>query len=120
MSPLIPMVVESDGRLGAFVRHLLPPAARADRLPRREVNDEVANVIVAQMLFLESEDPDKDIYLYVNSPGGSAKRAWRSTTRCSTSSRTWHELHRDRDVRGAMVLTAGAPGKRSPSRTRRS
>jgi ATP-dependent Clp protease protease subunit len=36
-----------------------------------EVNDEIANVIIAQMLFLESEDPDKDINLYINSPGGS-------------------------------------------------
>ena len=35
-----------------------------------EINDDVANVIIAQMLHLESEDPDKDIYLYVNSPGG--------------------------------------------------
>ena len=36
-----------------------------------EIHDELANVIVAQMLFLESEDPDKDINLYINSPGGS-------------------------------------------------
>src|SRR5258708_39733991 len=36
-----------------------------------EIDDEVANVVVAQMLFLESEDPDKDINIYVNSPGGS-------------------------------------------------
>jgi ATP-dependent Clp protease protease subunit len=36
-----------------------------------EVHDDVANVIVAQLLFLESEDPEKDIHLYVNSPGGS-------------------------------------------------
>src|SRR6195952_4414525 len=36
-----------------------------------EVDDDVANIIVAQMLFLESEDPDKDINLYINSPGGS-------------------------------------------------
>ena len=36
-----------------------------------EVHDDVANVIVAQLLFLESEDPDKDIHLYINSPGGS-------------------------------------------------
>jgi ATP-dependent Clp protease, protease subunit len=35
-----------------------------------EVNDDVANIIVAQLLFLESEDPDKDVQLYVNSPGG--------------------------------------------------
>lgn len=36
-----------------------------------EVNDEMASLIVAQLLFLESEDPDKDIQLYINSPGGS-------------------------------------------------
>ncbi|MBO5652570.1 MAG: ATP-dependent Clp protease proteolytic subunit, partial [Selenomonas sp.] len=35
-----------------------------------QIDDNVANVVVAQMLFLESEDPDKDIYLYINSPGG--------------------------------------------------
>jgi|UniRef100_A0A7C3WVQ1 ATP-dependent Clp protease protease subunit len=34
------------------------------------INDEVANLIIAQLLFLESEDPEKDIYLYINSPGG--------------------------------------------------
>ncbi|SHE51116.1 ATP-dependent Clp endopeptidase proteolytic subunit ClpP [Clostridium fallax] len=36
-----------------------------------EVNDATANLVIAQLLFLESEDPDKDIYLYINSPGGS-------------------------------------------------
>ena len=36
-----------------------------------EINDDTANLVVAQLLFLESEDPDKDIYLYINSPGGS-------------------------------------------------
>jgi ATP-dependent Clp protease protease subunit len=36
-----------------------------------EVNDDIANIICAQMLFLEGEDPDKDIWLYINSPGGS-------------------------------------------------
>ncbi len=36
-----------------------------------EVNDVTANLVVAQLLFLESEDPDKDIHLYINSPGGS-------------------------------------------------
>ena len=35
-----------------------------------EVNDQVASTVVAQLLFLEAEDPDKDIYLYINSPGG--------------------------------------------------
>ncbi len=36
-----------------------------------EINDDIANLLVAQFLFLESEDPDKDIYFYINSPGGS-------------------------------------------------
>ncbi|HEY9162892.1 MAG TPA: ATP-dependent Clp endopeptidase proteolytic subunit ClpP [Desulfomonilia bacterium] len=36
-----------------------------------EINDDIANLLVAQLLFLESEDPDKDIYFYINSPGGS-------------------------------------------------
>jgi ATP-dependent Clp protease protease subunit len=36
-----------------------------------EVTDDIANVIVAQLLFLESEDPEKDVNLYINSPGGS-------------------------------------------------
>jgi ATP-dependent Clp protease protease subunit len=36
-----------------------------------EVNDQTANLVIAQMLFLESENPDKDIHLYINSPGGS-------------------------------------------------
>ena len=36
-----------------------------------EINDNMANVVIAQLLFLESEDPDKDIHMYINSPGGS-------------------------------------------------
>ncbi|HNR51598.1 MAG TPA: ATP-dependent Clp protease proteolytic subunit, partial [Deltaproteobacteria bacterium] len=36
-----------------------------------DINDDIANLLVAQFLFLESEDPDKDIYFYINSPGGS-------------------------------------------------
>jgi len=49
----------------------IAPARRADRLPRTPVTDDIANLIVAQLLHLESEDPDKDVSLYVNSPGGS-------------------------------------------------
>ena len=41
-----------------------------------EVNDISANLIVAQLLFLESEDPNKDIHLYINSPGGSVSAGW--------------------------------------------
>src|SRR5690348_18390393 len=46
-----------------------------------EVNDQVANVLIAQMLFLESENPEKDISLYINSPGGSVTAGLRSEER---------------------------------------
>ena len=68
---LVPMVVEQTGRgersYDIFSRLL------KDRIIMLsgEINDDTANLVVAQLLFLESEDPDKDIYLYINSPGGS-------------------------------------------------
>ena len=68
---LVPMVVEQTSRgersYDIFSRLL------KDRIIMLsgEVNDDTANLVVAQLLFLESEDPDKDIYLYINSPGGS-------------------------------------------------
>ncbi|WP_066873535.1 ATP-dependent Clp endopeptidase proteolytic subunit ClpP [Clostridium mediterraneense] len=68
---LVPMVVEQTSRgersYDIFSRLL------KDRIIMLsgEVNDVSANLVVAQLLFLESEDPDKDIYLYINSPGGS-------------------------------------------------
>jgi len=45
------------------------------------IDDQVANVVVAQLLHLESVDPDKDVSLYINSPGGAIYSGWRSTTR---------------------------------------
>ena len=49
------------------------------------IEDHIANLVIAQLLFLESEDPEKDISLYINSPGGVVTSpGWRSTTRCST------------------------------------
>src|SRR5215208_1784022 len=66
------MVVEADGR---FERSFdIYSRLLRDRIVflGREVDDEIANLITAQMLFLEAEDPEKDISLYVNSPGGSA------------------------------------------------
>lgn len=48
-----------------------------------DVNDQVADALVAQMLFLEADDPEKDIQLYVNSPGGSVTAGWLFTTPCS-------------------------------------
>src|SRR4051794_5464230 len=78
-----------------------------------EIDDDVANVIVAQLLFLESEDPDKDINLYINSPGGSVTAGFAiydtmqyvkpsvSTICCGQAASM-----------GAMLLLAGAKGKR--------
>jgi len=71
VSPLIPMVVEQTSRgERAFdiYSRLLKERIIFLGTP---INDQVANVVVAQLLHLESEDPDKDISLYVNSPGGS-------------------------------------------------
>jgi len=50
-----------------------------------QVNDAVANLIIAQMLFLSNEDSKSDIHFYINSPAASLRRAWRSTTRCSSA-----------------------------------
>ena len=67
---LVPMVVEQTPRgeraFDIFSRLL---KERIIFLPTY-IEDEIANLVIAQMLFLEAEDPDKDIYLYVNSPGG--------------------------------------------------
>src|SRR6195256_2636103 len=71
MSPLVPMVVEQTSRgERAFDIYSRLLAERIVFLGT-PVDDEIANLIIAQLLHLESEDPDKDIYLYINSPGGS-------------------------------------------------
>ena len=68
---LIPMVVETSGR-GERAYDIYSRLLK-ERVVFMvgEVNDHTANLIVAQMLFLESENPDKDIHFYINSPGGS-------------------------------------------------
>jgi ATP-dependent Clp protease, proteolytic subunit ClpP len=71
MSPLIPMVVEQTSRgERAFDIYSRLLAERIIFLGT-PVDDQIANLIVAQLLHLESEDPDKDISIYINSPGGS-------------------------------------------------
>jgi ATP-dependent Clp protease protease subunit len=79
-----------------------------------EVNDDVANIIIAQFLFLESEDPDKEIMLYVNSPGGvvTAGLAIFDTmqyVRCPVSTTCIGQAA----SMGAVLLGAGQKGKRS-------
>ena len=67
---LIPMVVEQTGR-GERAYDIFSRLLK-DRIIflGGSVDDQVANLIIAQMLFLESEDPEKEIFLYINSPGG--------------------------------------------------
>ena len=71
MSPLVPMVVEQTSRgERAFDIYSRLLAERIVFLGT-PIDDQIANLIIAQLLHLESDDPDKDIYLYINSPGGS-------------------------------------------------
>jgi ATP-dependent Clp protease protease subunit len=78
-----------------------------------EVNDQVANVLVAQMLFLESENPEKDINLYINSPGGSvtAGLAIYDTMQYLKPDVSTMCIGQAASM-GALLLTAGAKGKR--------
>lgn len=79
-----------------------------------DIHDEVANVVVAQLLFLEADDPDKDIHLYINSPGGSitAGLAIYDTMQFIRS-----DIHTtcigQAASMAAWLLAAGTPGKRS-------
>ena len=78
-----------------------------------EVNDLTASLVVAQMLFLESEDPDKDIYLYINSPGGSVTAGMAiydtmNYVKCDVSTICIGMAA----SMGAFLLAGGAKGKR--------
>ena len=110
---LVPMVVEQSGRgeraydiysrlLKERVIFLVGP-----------VNDATANLVVAQMLFLESENPDKDIYFYINSPGGSvsAGLAIYDTMQFIKPDVSTLCIGQAASM-GAFLLTAGATGKR--------
>jgi ATP-dependent Clp protease, protease subunit len=70
--PLVPVVVEQDGRVERSFDIYSRLLRERIVFLGQPVEDDVANLITAQLLFLEAEDPDKDISLYVNSPGGSA------------------------------------------------
>jgi len=110
---LVPMVVEQSGRgeraydiysrlLKERVIFLVGP-----------VNDATANLVVAQMLFLESENPDKDIFFYINSPGGSvsAGLAIYDTMQFIKPDVSTLCIGQAASM-GAFLLTAGAKGKR--------
>lgn len=77
------------------------------------VNDQVANVIIAQLLFLESEDPEKDITLYINSPGGvvTAGLGIYDTMQLVRPDVATYCMGQAASM-GALLLAGGAPGKR--------
>ena len=66
------------------------------------IDDAMANVVIAQLLFLESEDPNKDIHLYINSPGGSVSAGLAISTICMGMAASM----------ASVLLAAGTPGKR--------
>jgi len=77
------------------------------------IEDELANLVIAQMLFLEADDPDKDIYLYINSPGGSvtAGMAIYDTMQYVKPAISTICMGQAASM-GALLLTAGTKGKR--------
>lgn len=111
--PLIPYVIEKSGReeraMDIYSRLL------KDRIIflGSQVNDEVANAIVAQLLFLQSEDPKSDIHMYINSPGGSisAGMAIYDTMQFINCPVATYCVGQAASM-GAVLLAAGAAGKR--------
>ena len=113
MSVLIPTVIESDGRMERA--YDIYSRLLKDRIIflGEAINDHVANIVIAQLLFLDSESKDKDIKFYINTPGGSV----------SAGLAIYDTMqHVKADVSticigmaasmGALLLTAGAKGKR--------
>lgn len=111
--PLIPMVIEQTSRgersYDIYSRLLKERIVFLGSA----VNDEVANLIVAQLLFLESEDPDKDIHFYINSPGGvvTAGMAIYDTMQYIKPDVATLCIGQAASM-GAVLLAAGAEGKR--------
>lgn len=110
---LIPIVVEQSSR-GERAYDIYSRLLR-DRIIflGSPINDDVANLIIAQLLFLESEDPDKDIHFYINSPGGlvTAGMAIYDTMQYIKPPVSTLCMGQGASM-GALLLTAGAKGKR--------
>jgi len=111
--PLIPMVIEQSSR-GERAYDIYSRLLK-DRIIflGTAMNDEVANLLIAQLLFLESEEPDKDINFYVNSPGGvvTAGMAVYDTMQYIKPDITTVCIGQAASM-GAVLLTAGTTGKR--------
>ena len=109
----VPMVVEQSGR-GERAYDIYSRLLK-DRIIflGGPIDDNVANVVIAQLLFLESEDPDKDIYLYINSPGGvvTAGLAIYDTMQYIKPDVSTICIGQAASM-GSVLLAAGAKGKR--------
>ncbi len=110
---LVPMVVEDSGR-GERAYDIYSRLLK-DRIIflGGEIEDHMANLIIAQLLFLESEDPDRDIHLYINSPGGvvTAGMAIYDTIQYLKAPVSTICVGQAASM-GAVLLTAGEAGKR--------
>lgn len=110
---VIPMVIEQTHR--GEQRYDIYSRLLVDRIVflGTPIDDQVANAIIAQLLFLDSQDPEKDIYLYINSPGGSvtAGMAIYDTMRFIRSDVATICIGQAASM-GAFLLSAGAKGKR--------
>jgi len=110
---LIPMVVEQDGR-GERAFDIYSRLLK-DRIIflGTAIDDDVANLVIAQMLYLESEDPDKEIFLYLNTPGGhvSSGMAIYDTMRYIKPPVHTFCMGQSASM-GAILLAAGQKGKR--------
>jgi ATP-dependent Clp protease protease subunit len=110
---LVPMVVEQSSR-GERAYDIYSRLLK-DRIVflGTVINDDVANLVIAQFLFLEAEDPDKEINFYINSPGGmvTAGMAIYDTMQYIKSPVATLCMGQAASM-GALLLTAGAPGKR--------
>lgn len=111
--PLIPIVVEQTSR-GERSYDIYSRLLR-DRIIMigTPINDDVANIVIAQMLFLEADNPDKDIQLYINSPGGSVTAGLgiydiMQFVKCDVATTCIGQAA----SMGSLLLTAGAKGKR--------
>jgi ATP-dependent Clp protease protease subunit len=111
--PLIPMVIEQEGR---FERSFdIYSRLLRERIVflGQPVEDDIANVITAQMLFLEAEDPDQDISLYINSPGGSSYAGMAIYDAMQYVKPEVQTICTGMGMSAAaMILSGGAPGKR--------
>ena len=111
--PLVPMVIEQTGkgeRSFDIYSHLLK-----ERIIflHEQVDDNLANLIISQLLFLEAEDPERDIYLYINSPGGvvTAGMAIYDTMQFIQAKVSTICMGQAASM-GAFLLAAGEPGRR--------